>query len=636
MSRNKPGDTPEDRNLGLDQPITRQDFLNSTLLASGALLAGKSPLEFISEDNWTGYGGVGDYSNSNGNTYEVVTDGHKIRDHVFGPTPKHVHDTGEEFECVIVGGGISGIAAALFFQRGTQSTRRRCLILDNHPMFGGEAKRNEFRVDGQRVIAHQGSAMCFPPLPNTFLAGFYETIGVNWSEFKYQPWGGPEQELPVGNTSYIDDERQAGFYFGPKFGYPEGLWLVDAWGKNLARTPISAKSRAEMQRLHSRSGNGGFAPPTQHGDPVSRELDQMTLEQHICKTRGVSPETVRTFLSPVTGGGSGLGADVLSAYADYAADVLFPWAYDQRAQMFPGGNTGIARHMLKALLPEAIPGPATMANICRTPVQFSTLDRPGKNVRLRMRATVVSVEHDGPPNRTGAVNVLYLKSGNLYRIRARTVIMAGGSWTTKHIIRDLPAPHREAFAQFHRSPCLMANVAVRNWRFLYKLGITGCQWYEGLGNYCAVRRSAVFGSESTSIDPDTPVVLALKILFSKPGQPIETQTAQGRTELLQTPFRVYERQIREQFTQMFGRSGFDARRDIAGIILNRWGHAYLSPQPGFFFGSGGRPAPGELLRASPFGRIFFANSDLTGIMDHRASIMEARRAVQQALAAGLG
>ena len=82
---------------------------------------------------------------------------------------------------------------------------------------------------------------------------------------------------------------------------------------------------------------------------------------------------------------------------------------------------------------------------------------------------------------------------------------------------------------------------------------------------------------------------------------------------------------------MFSRSGFDPKNDIAGIILNRWGHAYLTPPPGFFFGKDGKPAPGDLLRAAPFGRIAFANTDLSGVADHRSSIIEANRAVGQLL-----
>jgi spermidine dehydrogenase len=140
---------------------------------------------------------------------------------------------------------------------------------------------------------------------------------------------------------------------------------------------------------------------------------------------------------------------------------------------------------------------------------------------------------------------------------------------------------------------------------------------------------ATFGAVSPTVSPDSPVALTLKILFSSPGLPIGQQVTRGRVELLSTPFREYERRIREQFALMFTSVGFDPRRDIAGLILNRWGHAYLSAQPGFFFGENGNPAPGEVLRNTPFGRIAFANSDVTGIMDHRASIQEANRAVGQ-------
>ena len=113
------------------------------------------------------------------------------------------------------------------------------------------------------------------------------------------------------------------------------------------------------------------------------------------------------------------------------------------------------------------------------------------------------------------------------------------------------------------------------------------------------------------------------------GLSTEEQGHRGRGELLSTSFREYERRIREQFTDMFGGSGFEAQRDIAGIILNRWGHAYLSPQPGFFFGKNGQAAPRETLRTAPFGRIAFANTDLAGAMDHRFSILEAQRAINQ-------
>ena len=125
--------------------------------------------------------------------------------------------------------------------------------------------------------------------------------------------------------------------------------------------------------------------------------------------------------------------------------------------------------------------------------------------------------------------------------------------------------------------------------------------------------------------------MTLKVLYPYPGRTLQDQGNLGRAELLSTSFREYERRIREQLTELFSRSGFDANRDIAGIVLNRWGHAYLSPQPGFFFGKDGRPAPREILRAAPFGRIAFANCDLSGAPDHITSVEEAHRAVSQLL-----
>ena len=208
--------------------------------------------------------------------------------------------------------------------------------------------------------------------------------------------------------------------------------------------------------------------------------------------------------------------------------------------------------------------------------------------------------------------------------------MAGGSWTSKHIIKDLPEAQRVAYGQFYRSPCMMANVAVRNWRFLYKMGMSGCRWFGGtVGDYFEVRKLAVVGGAEPTIGPDSPVVLTLKCLYARPGLSTEEQGNRGRMEMLSISYRDYEQRIRQQFSDMFQSAGFDADEDIAGIILNRWGHAYLSPQPGFFFGSNGKEAPREVFRKAPFGRIAFANTDLAGAMDHRYSILEAKRAVGQ-------
>ncbi|MGA7916883.1 MAG: FAD/NAD(P)-binding protein [Candidatus Acidiferrales bacterium] len=632
------GKQPADKILGMEQPISRRDFLNATLLASGcALMGSASPLQLLSEDDWTGYGGEGDYSRSNGNTYEIVQAGHRIRDGEFEKIPATASDTGEIFDCVVVGGGISGLAAALFFLR-QAGAGRTCLVLDNHPIFGGEAKGNEFLVGGHRLLAHQGSAVYFVQYPHSFLARFYDSIGLKTPKLQYQSWSGASPAIPLSKTPYDmvgSEPATYGFYFGAKFGGGAGVWLIDPWGKQLQGAPISDAARADLLRWR----RGPALPekrPQYHGDEISRKLDKITLEEHMMRLYRISRETIRTFLSPVEGGGSGLGPDALSAYADYAADTLHPLETEDGDQMLPRGNGDIARLMMKALVPEAISGADTVEEVCNGRVNFAALDRQGAAARVRLSATAVWVEHEGDPAKAEFVSIIYAQGKQLHRVKARTAVMAGGCWTTKHIVRDLPAAQRDAYGEFYRSPCLMANVALRNWRFLYKMGISGCRWFEGIGNYTEVRRTALMGADSPGIGPDSPVVLNLKILYSYPGMAIAEQGYRGRGEMLATPFRDYERQIRQQFTDMFGRAGFDARRDIAGIILNRWGHAYLNPQPGFFFGRDGRAAPREALRAAPFGRIAFANTDLAGIMDHRSSILEAQRAVGQLLDQVLG
>jgi spermidine dehydrogenase len=623
----------------MDSTVTRRDFLGSTLLGAGAaLLDGLTPAQILgatTEDDWTGYGGLGDYRFSNGNTLEVLQAGHRMRDGGFNSLLANPIDTGEIYDCVVVGGGISGLAAALFFRR-LAGTGKTCLILENHPIFGGEAKQNEFEVDGKRLIAHQGSAIYLIPYPHSFIARFYDSIGLHTPKLSYQKWSGPQPEMRISRHPYESaglSRGQYGFWFGAKFGQKPGMWIVDPVGKQLQSAPISESTRKELLRWFSgqSSEQTKFEPPKYEGDEISRQLDSITLEQHIMQRAGLSQETVRTFLSPVEGGGSGLGPDALSAYCDYAADLLHPLddGSGEAVQMFPGGNTTIARLMAKTLIPNCIDGPATLEGVSRNTVKLAAVDTPGTAARMRLSATAVSVHHDGDPSKADALTIAYAKDERVFRVKARSAVVAGGSWTAKHIIGDLGEPQRQAYAQFYRSPCMMANVAVRDWRFLQKMGITGCRWFEGVGNYMDVRRLATVGVDDATISPDSPIVLTVKVLYSYPGLPTEEQGRRGRAEMLGISFREYEQRIREQFDAMFAHAGFDAKRDIAAIILNRWGHAYLNPQPGFFFGSNGKPAPREVLRSAPFGRIAFANTDLAGAMDHRYSILEAHRAVGQ-------
>src|SRR5580704_8157592 len=302
-----------DAALGIEAPITRRDFLGSALLASGAVLLGPiTPAELlIGQDEFTGYGGVGEYSASNGNTLDVLQAGHAIRDGLYEPLPKDIVDTGESYDCVIIGGGISGLAAALFFQR-QAGPGLKCLIWENHPIFGGEAKQNEFLVDGKRLITHQGSAIYQLQYPHSFLEHFYDSIGLNTPRLQYQKWAGPGPEMTLARTPYQAvglQHGQYGYWFGAQFQRNPGSWLIDPIGTELKDAPVSPATRTELLRwLKAKPIEGDtFVRPRVDGDASSRYLDSITLEQHYMERFGLSRETVRTFLSPVEGGGSGLG-----------------------------------------------------------------------------------------------------------------------------------------------------------------------------------------------------------------------------------------------------------------------------------------------------------------------------------------
>src|SRR5438874_629408 len=184
--------------LGMNAPISRRDFLIGALLAgAGLVLNGKAPT-ISPADAFNGYGGVGDYRHSNGNTWVVLSTGHALRDGAFEQRVADAVDTGEMYDLVAVGGGISGLAAAIFFQKYRGG---RALVIDNHAIFGGEAKRNEFLVDGYPLTAHQGSAIFLVPKKGGYTDRFYEMIGMDRSSFDYQTWHVPSAVMPLSHSA---------------------------------------------------------------------------------------------------------------------------------------------------------------------------------------------------------------------------------------------------------------------------------------------------------------------------------------------------------------------------------------------------------------------------------------------------
>ena len=631
--------------FNLASNISRRDFIGGTLVGAGAslLYSCTDPIDLVSQnpggvlnDAWTGYGGVGDYAISNGNVASTRDAAHLIRD---GFTPKMMEDaedTNEEYDMVIIGGGFSGIGAAYQFHK-KYGNSGKCLILENHPVFGGEAKQNEFEVDGHTLYGPQGSNDFGPPQKDShgLIADIYRDTGLPFEySFVRQDPGITKIRAPLENYYGVfwEEERyDTGYFMGEDADTP---WVINPRKDALARLPWSDKFKAELNRV--------FADKKDYysGNDLDHWLDSMSYKDLLEKVMGYSPEVTQYFDPIIAISMGGVGADVYSAYSAKLLELpgtQARYAYDSKqddhdvgAYSFPGGNTGIFRHIVKYLMPDSIKGGNSFEEILFNPIDFSALDRTENPINIRLNATAIDVSHAGPAESSEHVNVSYRLDGKVKRIKAKSVVVSIGGWVARNIVSDMPAPITAAYSQFYHSPILVVNVAVRNWRFLDKLGISSGRWFEGFGNFFSIRRPMITGKSTQPFDPDKPAVMTFYVPFNYPGYSIQEQGALGRADLLRKPYSQYEQEIIEQMTKMFEAGGFKAERDIAGIVLNRWGHAYISPQPGFHFGINGKEAPKEIVKRG-FGRIQFGHSELSGYMSHTAALREGGRAAIQVM-----
>lgn len=634
----------KDTDFQLSDNISRRDFINGTLVGFGAaLLSSSLPAIAKSEkivglfnDPWTGFGGVGDYANSNGNIASVREVAHLIRDGLTPKLMKDVQDTGEEYDMVIIGGGFSGIGAAYQFHKKYGNTKK-CLIIENHPVFGGEAKQNEFEVDGYTLYGPQGSNDFGPPNKDDkgLIAEIYRATGLPF-EYKFvtQDTQKTKVKAPIENYYgvYWDEERfDTGYFLGKDAKTP---WVINPRVDKLARLPWSDEVKADLNRAFE------DLEDKYEGEDLDRWLDSMSYKDLLEKVYGYSPKVTEYFDPIIAISMGGVGCDAYSAYS--ARELEMPctrarYVYDSSidevemgALSFPGGNAGSFRHIVKYLIPESITGGKTFEDILFNPINFAALDRPSNAISIRLNSTAIDISHAGPADTAKHVNVSYQENGVVKSIKAKTVVSAIGGWVGRNIIKDLPPAISEAYKEFHHSPILVVNVAVRHWRFLDKLGISSARWFEGFGNFFSIRRPMDTGEKNQPFEPSKPAVMTFYVSFNNPGHAIAAQGALGRAELLSKSYRDYEKEIVQQMTHMFADYGFNAQRDIAGIVLNRWGHAYISPQPGFHFGKDGNDSPKDIVKKA-YGRIQFGHSELDGYMSHTNALTEGSRAAIAAM-----
>ena len=641
------------RQLGADRPITRRDFIGGTLLGTGAaLLAAAAPGTMRSAvaqqlgrsiaapltglgAEWTGPGGIGDYARANGNTHEVVNASHGVRNGAYARQLAGASDTGESYDLVVVGAGFAGLAAAYRFRR--ERPNATVLLIESHAIFGGEAKQNEFEVNGVRLWGPQGSNGTVYPIKTAMETGWgaplWRELGLP-EEFVWQEARNLSKNLRIPYDVYSpmhirwEDADQAFYYDGHGFA-------LNPWANRFADAPIPEQLKRDYIWMET------FRQPPQRPD-WEQWLDGMTYLDFIRNVMGIESDVSRYLNPQMAAMGCGLGSDVASAYSAYRFLQPGVNAYDRYAgygdvsdqvwlASWPGGNTGQLRYIVKSLIPGAFPGGMGLSDVLFGSVQWDALDRSGEPVRMRLESLVVDVRHDGPAESARNVHVTYVRNGKLGRVNAQRVVVAGQQHSNKRIVADLPPAMLAAMDTFMHAPICTVNVALTNWKFLEKLGASAVRWFDDFGWFFSLRRQMLIdGQAPMPLDPAKPIVITMYNSFCLPGVPVEQQTVAARMQLFGMSFADIEMAVRRRFTTMFEGYGFNAARDIAGIVANRWGHAYVVCPPHFFFGKEGAPAPRDVIREG-YGRIRFAHAELEGAQMWEGAVAEGERAARQLL-----
>jgi spermidine dehydrogenase len=603
--------------------ISRRDFINGTLVALGStVLPGDAMGLALMDPSYyppARTGLRGSHPGSNDVAHSLAWAGRSD----WGP----VTEQREAYDLVVVGGGVSGLAAAHFFMQ-EHGADKKVLILDNHDDFGGHAKRNEHTIDGATLISYGGSQTIVEPgLADQVVLDLLQAIGVDLERFETAYDTGFFKRHGLGGVTYFNEavfgeDKVVRHPFCNYPNYVEGLLGAKLSNEEAVRqTPLSDRGREQLLRVL----NGGLHSLDVPEGELQSYIESHSYFDYLKATLGVDDPGVLRMARNSGLDWASSGTELLSIAAAKRCGALgfAPVAvYDEDhpyIHHFPDGNAGVARALVKKLVPGVASGNSAEALVLAD-FDYSELDKPGNAVRIRLNSTAVHAVHAGDPATSGEVFVTYVKDDVACRVSAGAVVMACYNMIIPHIVPGLPKEQAQALKLQGKSPLQYTTVGLRNWRAMHAMGIGLAMCPGNMHQAVLMDFPVSMGGYEFTKTPDDPCIIQMICCpYGTPGAPLLEQVREARYRMLSLQFSDYEQEVRRHLSGMLPAESFDFDRDVASITVNRWAHGYTTGGPGNSTAIGRRP----------FGRITIANCDSAPGADLKTAMMMAHRAVNE-------